>query len=105
MVLHIRLERKLLALAWIDSLISVLLDYEKKIWRSDLFLICYQVASTKMNHSSSRSHAIFTITIHIKESTLDVEEVKTGKLHLVDLAGSENIAHRGRNRNMPKKLV
>lgn len=47
---------------------------------------------TKMNSYSSRSHCIFLITVHIKETQLDgTELVKTGKLYLVDLAGSENI--------------
>lgn len=40
----------------------------------------------------SRSHTVFSVTVHIKESTVDGEELlKTGKLNLVDLAGSENI--------------
>lgn len=47
-------------------------------------------------HSSSRSHSIFTITIHIKEATPEGEElIKCGKLNLVDLAGSENISRSG----------
>lgn len=44
----------------------------------------------------SRSHTIFSITIHMKENTIDGEEVlKTGKLNLVDLAGSENVGRSG----------
>lgn len=36
---------------------------------------------------SSRSHSVFSITIHMKEITLDGEElVKIGKLNLVRLA-------------------
>ncbi|ODM94247.1 Kinesin-like protein KLP2 [Orchesella cincta] len=55
-----------------------------------------KTAATKMNHSSSRSHTVFTITVHMKESSVDGEEmVKVGKLHLVDLAGSENIGKSG----------
>ena len=55
-----------------------------------------QIATTKMNQNSSRSHAIFSITVHIKENTPDGEELlKVGKLHLVDLAGSENIGRSG----------
>ncbi|XP_012151720.1 kinesin-like protein Klp61F [Megachile rotundata] len=55
-----------------------------------------QTAATLMNAHSSRSHTIFSITIHIKEYTIDGEElVKTGKLNLVDLAGSENIGKSG----------
>ena len=50
-----------------------------------------QIAATKMNEASSRSHGIFSITVHIKESTSDGEELlKVSTLHLVDLAGSEN---------------
>lgn len=44
----------------------------------------------------SRSHSVFSITVHIREMTLDGEELlKTGKLYLVDLAGSENIGRSG----------
>jgi kinesin family protein 11 len=49
-----------------------------------------------MNDTSSRSHGIFTVTVHIKETTTEGEELlKVGKLHLVDLAGSENIGRSG----------
>jgi kinesin family protein 4/21/27 len=45
------------------------------------------VGGTAMNDSSSRSHAIFTITL---EQRADVEAAMTrSKFHLVDLAGSE----------------
>jgi hypothetical protein len=45
---------------------------------------------------NSRSHTVFSITVHIKENSLDGEELlKTGKLNLVDLAGSENIGRSG----------
>ncbi|XP_068597366.1 kinesin-like protein KIF11 [Brachionichthys hirsutus] len=55
-----------------------------------------RTASTLMNAYSSRSHSVFTVTIHMKETTLDGEElVKIGKLNLVDLAGSENIGRSG----------
>ncbi|XP_067935963.1 kinesin-like protein KIF11-B [Watersipora subatra] len=55
-----------------------------------------QTASTMMNATSSRSHTVFTVTIHTKENAVDGEElVKTGKLNLVDLAGSENIGRSG----------
>ncbi|MBN3303429.1 kinesin family member 4 [Amia ocellicauda] len=46
------------------------------------------VASTAMNSASSRSHAIFTITLEQKRSS-DKSDSVTSKLHLVDLAGSE----------------
>ncbi|KAK7109010.1 hypothetical protein V1264_013129 [Littorina saxatilis] len=55
-----------------------------------------QTAATLMNAQSSRSHSVFSVTIHIKENTVDGEELlKCGKLHLVDLAGSENIGRSG----------
>ncbi|CAK9805757.1 Kinesin-like protein Klp61F [Anthophora quadrimaculata] len=55
-----------------------------------------QTAATLMNAHSSRSHTIFSITIHLKDNTIDGEELlKTGKLNLVDLAGSENIGRSG----------
>ncbi|XP_069671575.1 kinesin-like protein Klp61F isoform X2 [Periplaneta americana] len=55
-----------------------------------------QTATTLMNAQSSRSHTIFSITVHIKENSLEGEELlKTGKLNLVDLAGSENIGRSG----------
>ncbi|XP_046435155.1 kinesin-like protein KIF3A isoform X1 [Neodiprion virginianus] len=48
------------------------------------------VGATAMNVSSSRSHAIFTITVESSQLGDDGEQhVKMGKLHLVDLAGSE----------------
>ncbi|XP_015172129.1 PREDICTED: bipolar kinesin KRP-130-like [Polistes dominula] len=55
-----------------------------------------QTAATMMNAHSSRSHTVFSITVHIKENTIDGEELlKTGKLNLVDLAGSENVGRSG----------
>uniref|UniRef100_A0A8C7U4F9 Kinesin family member 11 n=1 Tax=Oncorhynchus mykiss TaxID=8022 RepID=A0A8C7U4F9_ONCMY len=55
-----------------------------------------KTASTLMNAYSSRSHSVFSVTIHMKEITVDGEElVKIGKLNLVDLAGSENIGRSG----------
>lgn len=55
-----------------------------------------QIASTRCNESSSRSHSIFTMTVHTKETTVKGEDVlRVGKLNLVDLAGSENIGRSG----------
>lgn len=55
-----------------------------------------RTAETLLNKQSSRSHSIFSITIHIKECTPEGEEmIKCGKLNLVDLAGSENIMRSG----------
>uniref|UniRef100_A0AAQ5ZNY2 Kinesin motor domain-containing protein n=1 Tax=Amphiprion ocellaris TaxID=80972 RepID=A0AAQ5ZNY2_AMPOC len=46
------------------------------------------VGSTAMNAASSRSHAIFTITLEQRRGT-DKSDSVVSKLHLVDLAGSE----------------
>lgn len=55
-----------------------------------------QIAATKYNDHSSRSHSVFTITVHSKEiSTLGDDYLRVGKLNLVDLAGSENIGRSG----------
>ena len=79
-----------------------------------------QTAATLLNAQSSRSHSVFSVTVHIKENSIEGEELlKTGKLNLVsshslssnvevltyltrvvlmlqvDLAGSENISRSG----------
>ncbi|XP_029956848.1 kinesin family member 4 [Salarias fasciatus] len=46
------------------------------------------VGSTAMNAASSRSHAIFTITLEQRRGPEKVDSI-VSKLHLVDLAGSE----------------
>ncbi|XP_055004481.1 LOW QUALITY PROTEIN: kinesin family member 4 [Boleophthalmus pectinirostris] len=46
------------------------------------------VGSTAMNAASSRSHAIFTVTLEQRRGT-DKSDSVVSKLHLVDLAGSE----------------
>jgi len=54
------------------------------------------VGKTEMNEHSSRSHAIFIITVECSE--LDAEgqaHIRVGKLNLVDLAGSERQAKTG----------
>ncbi|XP_077983562.1 kinesin-like protein KIF3A [Glandiceps talaboti] len=54
------------------------------------------VGSTNMNEHSSRSHAIFTITVECSEPGPDKQHhVRVGKLHLVDLAGSERQSKTG----------
>eukprot|EP00669_Euglena_mutabilis_P004385 TRINITY_DN1571_c0_g2_i1.p1 TRINITY_DN1571_c0_g2~~TRINITY_DN1571_c0_g2_i1.p1 ORF type:complete len:480 (+),score=147.99 TRINITY_DN1571_c0_g2_i1:113-1441(+) len=54
------------------------------------------MAETKLNATSSRSHMITTVTLHLKETTDTGEDLwKIGKLNLVDLAGSENILRSG----------
>ncbi|XP_064641202.1 kinesin-like protein KIF15 [Lineus longissimus] len=48
-----------------------------------------RVAATSMNRESSRSHAVFTVSIETKQKKEGVQNVKMSQLHLVDLAGSE----------------
>ncbi|EGF83831.1 hypothetical protein BATDEDRAFT_8409, partial [Batrachochytrium dendrobatidis JAM81] len=48
--------------------------------------MCRTTASTDMNASSSRSHAIFTMTLRQEKSSVIVS-----KFHFVDLAGSERL--------------
>lgn len=51
---------------------------------------CFAFRATDMNHHSSRSHAIFIITIEMSETISGIKnQVRVGKLNLVDLAGSE----------------
>ncbi|XP_023728461.1 kinesin-like protein KIN-4A [Lactuca sativa] len=55
--------------------------------------------STNMNNQSSRSHAIFTITLEQMNKTISndsmCDEYLCAKLHLVDLAGSERAKRTG----------
>ncbi|CAG2250364.1 KIF3A [Mytilus edulis] len=54
------------------------------------------VGATNMNMHSSRSHAIFSVTVECSEKGPDGKHhVRAGKLHLVDLAGSERQAKTG----------
>lgn len=48
---------------------------------------CRATGATAMNKQSSRSHAIFTVTVH--QQNRDQNLSMTSKFHLVDLAGSE----------------
>ena len=52
-----------------------------------------EVGATNMNEGSSRSHAIFMLTV-IQNNTHDLS-AKSGKLYLVDLAGSEKVGKTG----------
>ena len=55
-----------------------------------------QIAATKFNDHSSRSHSIFTLTVHTRENGVAGEDLlRVGKFNLVDLAGSENIGRSG----------
>lgn len=54
------------------------------------------VGATNMNEHSSRSHAIFIITIECSEPGSDGEShIRVGKLNMVDLAGSERQSKTG----------
>ncbi|VDN53405.1 unnamed protein product [Dracunculus medinensis] len=54
------------------------------------------VGRTNMNEHSSRSHAIFIITVECSEKGLDGQNhIRVGRLNLVDLAGSERQSKSG----------
>ncbi|KAL0969770.1 hypothetical protein UPYG_G00232080 [Umbra pygmaea] len=54
------------------------------------------VGFTNMNERSSRSHAIFMITVECSERGADGEDhIRVGKLNMVDLAGSERQSKTG----------
>ncbi|KAK9534093.1 hypothetical protein VZT92_009164 [Zoarces viviparus] len=54
------------------------------------------VGFTNMNERSSRSHAIFLITVECSEAGPDGEDhIRVGKLNMVDLAGSERQSKSG----------
>jgi hypothetical protein len=54
------------------------------------------VGQTKMNHESSRSHSIFTVTVECAAVGTDGKaHIKVGKLNMVDLAGSEKQSKTG----------
>ena len=59
-----------------------------------------QVAETKMNKQSSRSHVIFTISVCSSELIDDATIERSSKLHLVDLAGSECAKSTGSSRGV-----
>ncbi|KAG6923331.1 kinesin family member 3C [Chelydra serpentina] len=62
------------------------------------------VGSTNMNEYSSRSHAIFVITVECSETGPDGEDhIRVGKLNLVDLAGSERQSKMGGQGERPKE--
>lgn len=62
------------------------------------------VASHLLNHASSRSHAIFTVTLEIIDHS-NVENVITSKLQLVDLAGSERTSMTGNQGHHVKESI
>ncbi|CDO71222.1 hypothetical protein BN946_scf184863.g18 [Trametes cinnabarina] len=55
-----------------------------------------QIAATKFNDHSSRSHSVFSVTVHTTAASATGDGLlRVGKLNLVDLAGSENIGRSG----------
>jgi kinesin family protein 3/17 len=64
------------------------------------------VGRTNMNEHSSRSHAIFIITVECSEASVDGENhIRVGKLNLVDLAGSERQSKTGSEGEQFKEAV
>ncbi|XP_008557733.1 kinesin-like protein KIF3B [Microplitis demolitor] len=53
------------------------------------------IGATNMNEHSSRSHAIFLITIEMESLVGDSRGIRVGRLNLVDLAGSERQSKTG----------
>ncbi|TMW45565.1 hypothetical protein DOY81_009356 [Sarcophaga bullata] len=62
------------------------------------------VASTAMNNASSRSHAIFTVTVQATKKD-ELGAVTTTKFQLVDLAGSERSKKTGATGNRFKEGI
>lgn len=82
---------------FVQGMEEVVVRSEEEIFEVlDKSAVRRKTAETLMNKYSSRSHSVFTVTIHIKESTPDGQDLlKVGKLNLVDLAGSENVGRSG----------
>ena len=84
---------------------EVVLTSENALEYLDKGNLARTTAETLMNASSSRSHAIFTLSIEIYECAIADEAASvenriggsliTSKIHLVDLAGSERIKKTG----------
>ena len=62
------------------------------------------VASHNLNHASSRSHAIFSLTCEIVDNG-NVDNVVTSKMQLVDLAGSERSSQTGNTGLAAKEAI
>ena len=62
------------------------------------------VASHNLNHASSRSHAIFTLSLEIIDNSA-VDNVITSKMQLVDLAGSERSSQTGNTGLAAKEAI
>mmetsp|Transcript_11723 Transcript_11723/g.48718 ORF Transcript_11723/g.48718 Transcript_11723/m.48718 type:complete len:937 (-) Transcript_11723:1622-4432(-) len=83
---------------YVSSLTDVIVEKEEDIFSIlEMSSKRRKTAETLMNKTSSRSHSIFTITIHLQDKTSEGGEsmLRVGKLNLVDLAGAENISRSG----------
>jgi hypothetical protein len=74
-----------------QNLSNVLVKSADDIYKHlDTSLAKRKISATQMNKQSNRAHFVFTIAVHMKETTPEGEELlKVGKLNVVDLAGSE----------------
>ena len=76
---------------FVDGLKEIVItnaDEAEKILRSGI--ANRHVASTNMNRTSSRSHAVFTLNIRSEHTSPDgLQKIRLSKFTLVDLAGSE----------------
>ena len=80
---------------YVKGLQEIVVDTPKKLQNIiDQGMSCRTVASTQMNADSSRSHSVFTITIHQKDKEDESKNV-FAKVNLVDLAGSERVKSTG----------
>ncbi|CAH8831112.1 unnamed protein product [Trichobilharzia szidati] len=88
---HLEIKEKPDSGIYVKDLSSVLTKSISEIQK--VMNIGYQnraVGATNMNEHSSRSHAIFIVTIECCKTGADGENhIRVGKLNLVDLAGSE----------------
>ncbi|THD29121.1 Kinesin-II 95 kDa subunit [Fasciola hepatica] len=88
---HLEIKEKPDSGIYVKDLSSVLTKSIAEIQK--VMNIGYQnrsVGATNMNEHSSRSHAIFIVTIECSRIGTDGEQhIRVGKLNLVDLAGSE----------------
>eukprot|EP01105_Mastigella_eilhardi_P022146 TRINITY_DN5430_c0_g1_i2.p1 TRINITY_DN5430_c0_g1~~TRINITY_DN5430_c0_g1_i2.p1 ORF type:complete len:987 (-),score=297.86 TRINITY_DN5430_c0_g1_i2:53-2845(-) len=75
---------------WVDGISEEFVSDDQDVY--DLLLLGGEhrrVSTTNMNKVSSRSHAVFIMTVEQKDPS---GETNTGKLNLVDLAGSEKVS-------------
>ncbi|KAK6026550.1 kinesin motor domain protein [Ostertagia ostertagi] len=73
------------------SQMQKLMEFGNKNRKFSILNFTGKVGATQMNEESSRSHAMFSVTVESSERGM----VTQGKLHLVDLAGSERQSKTG----------